>query len=226
MTESGAFSSSLDASALAAYLRRLLGTHFPDGGGDSLDLTPSVHDALARTEHNFARIHRKYFTVDGRTRFDHLNGDHLATFLYFVANSCWQLTGDIVVPTKLFSLNKLLHGLDLFYSVQLPEVFLLVHPVGTVIGNAAYNDYLVVYQNCTIGSEAGHYPRLGEGVVLNSRVSIIGECTVGDNVVFGANSFIVDTDIPSDSIVVGQFPGHRALPIGMSARARFFDPSA
>ena len=128
-----------------------------------------------------------------------------------------------MIPTKLFSLNKALHGLDLFYSVRMPEVFLLVHPVGTVIGNADYRDYLVVYQNCTIGSEGGHYPHLGEGVVLNSRVSVIGDCTIGDNVVFGANSFILSTQIPSDSIVVGQYPAHRILPAGRPVRARFFD---
>jgi serine O-acetyltransferase len=223
MDERAGFSSSLDPGSLTGYVGSLLATHFPDGVVSTIDLRPVVDEALARLEHNFSRIHRKYYALGGQVRFDHLNGDHLSMFLYLLGNSCWKLTGDTVVPTKLFSLNKILHGLDLFYSVALPEVFLLVHPVGTVIGNAEYRDYLVVYQNCTIGSEAGRYPRLGEGVVLNSRVSVIGDCTVGDNVVFGANAFLVGSDIPSDSIVVGQYPAHRVLPAGRSVRERFFD---
>lgn len=219
------FSTSLDPTALTSYVETLLRTHFPDGLESPSPLRPIVDEALARLEHSFSRIHRKYYAMDGAVRFDHLNGDHLSMFLYLLANSCWTTTGETTTPTKLFSLNKLLHGLDLYFSVTLPEVFLLVHPVGTVIGNAEYRDYLVVYQNCTIGSEAGRYPRFGEGVVLNSRVSVIGDCTVGDNVVFGANAFIVGTDVPSDSIVVGQYPAHRVLPAGRSVRERFFDPS-
>ena len=66
MSEPPAFTSSLDAPSLSAYVRALLASHFPDGLGDSLDLAPAVHEALARTEHSFSRIHRKYFTVDGR----------------------------------------------------------------------------------------------------------------------------------------------------------------
>ena len=223
MDEPLRFSSTLNPASLTSYIATLLATHFPDGLSSAADLRPVVETALARLEDNFSRIHRKYFTVDGAARFDHLNGDHLAMFLYLLANSCWTSTGDARIPTKLFSLNKILHGLDLFYSVELPATFLLVHPVGTVIGNAEYGDYLVVYQNCTIGSESGRYPRFGEGVVLNSRVSVIGDVTVGDNVVFGANAFLLGGDVPSDSIVVGQFPTHRILPAGRSVRDRFFD---
>lgn len=217
------FSSTLDSHELAAYVTRLMATHFPDNRATSLDLQPIVVEALERIENNFSRIERKYFTIDGRTSFDYLNGDHFATFLYFLANSAWKNTGDTVVPTKLFSLNKILHGLDLYFSVRLPEVFLLVHPVGTVIGNADYSNYLVVYQNCTIGSDAGKYPRFGEGVILYSRVSVLGNCSIGDNVVFAANSFVVNSDVPADSIIVGQYPEHRALPNRQTVRSRVFD---
>ena len=38
---------------------------------------------------------------------------------------------------KLFLLNKALHGCDIYYEVALPSVFLLVHPLGTVLGRAS-----------------------------------------------------------------------------------------
>jgi len=59
-----------------------------------------------------------------------------------------------------------MHGIDLFYSVPMPDVFMLVHPVGTVIGKANFSNYLVVYQNCTIGADTDVYPNFGEGIVL------------------------------------------------------------
>ncbi|HEY6799558.1 MAG TPA: hypothetical protein VI121_02865, partial [Agromyces sp.] len=146
------FSTSLTLEELTGYLGRLLAHLVPDGR-ENVPERRQVDTALERLERCFAGIHRKYYTVDGSSRFDHLNGDHLATFLYLLANTVHAGDGDPAVATKLFSVNKTLHGLDLFYSVRMPDVFLLVHPVGTVIGNAEYSDELVVYQNCTIGSQ-------------------------------------------------------------------------
>lgn len=217
------FTSSLDADGLLAYVERLLANYLPDGTDPRRSLLPYVHDALAAVEHCFTAIHRKYYNLNDSIEFNHLNGDHFATFLYYLSNFIWKATGEEATPTKLFYLNKIMHGLDLFFSVELPPVFLLVHPVGTVIGNAHYGDYLVIYQNCTIGADAGVYPRFGTGTVLYSRTSVLGNSTIGDNVVFAANSFVVNSDIPSDSIVVGQYPHHRVLDATRSVRDRLFD---
>jgi serine O-acetyltransferase len=218
------FRSSLDADQLVGFASRLMANHVPDG----VEHAPERADAelaLERIERCFAGIHRKYYTVGDEVSFDHLNGDHLATFLYLLANSVHTRGGDPAVATKLFMVNKAMHGLDLFYSVRMPEVFMLVHPVGTVIGNAEYQDELVVYQNCTIGSQDGVYPRFGKGVVLYSRTSILGGTVVGDDVVFAANSFVIDAQIPANSIVVGQYPGHRILPNPRSVHERIFAPA-
>lgn len=216
---------SLDGPAMTRYVERLLANHLPDGSAIEIDLGSAVATAFERIERCFSEIHRKYYNLDGTVRFDHLNGDHMAAFLYFVANSAWAATGDTVTATKLFALNKIMHGLDLFYSVRMPEVFLLVHPVGSVIGNAQYGEHLVIYQNCTVGADAGHYPTFGAGVILYSGTSVLGRSAVGDDVVFAANSFIVNTDIPSHSLVVGQYPAHRLLPSTRSVGARIFEPA-
>ena len=114
------------------------------------------------------------------------------------------------MATKLFLINKYLHGLDLYFSVELPEVFMLVHPVGSVIGNASYGNFFVAYQNCTIGSTVKNgkyiYPVFGENVTMYARSAVIGNCEVESNVVIGANSFILNSKIPSNSIVTGVYP--------------------
>jgi serine O-acetyltransferase len=214
----------LPRSELEAYVLRLLANHLPDGyvrpdGGPS----SAFSRALNRVEHCFTHIHRKYYNEGATLRFDHLNTDHMATLLYFFANTVWRDGGDLQLPTRLFYLNKILHGLDLFYSVALPDIFLLVHPVGTVLGNARYQDYLVVYQNCSVGAVTTVYPKFGLGTILYSRSSVLGDCRLGDDVVMAANAMIIDCEVPSSTVVLGQPPHNRFLTSKQTVRARCFD---
>lgn len=206
---------------LAAYVTRLLASYLPDGSVPRSPMEPLVDRALERVEHCFSKIRRKYYEKDGAPVFDHLNGDHVATFLYVLANSAWSEQGDTELATRLFYTNKVMHGLDLFYSVAMPEVFMLVHPVGTVLGRAVYGNYFVAYQNCTVGADGDSYPTFGEGVIMYSRSAVVGSCSVGSNVVFGANAMIVNTDVPDNSVVVGQYPAHRILTATRSVRDLF-----
>lgn len=210
---------------LEAYVRRLVANHLPDGCEPRYQLAPLIDVALQRLDGCFASIDKKYYREsDGNPRFDHMHGDHFASFLYFLGNTIWRDTGDEKLPTRLFYLNKIMHGLDLFYSVEMPEVFLLVHPIGTVLGRAKYGNFMVIYQNCTVGADTNVYPRFGEGVILYSRSTVLGDCTVGDNVVFAANAMVVDTAIPADTVVVGQYPNQRFVRNRRSVKARCFLP--
>jgi serine O-acetyltransferase len=181
--------------------------------------------ALIKIETCFDEINLKYYRDEqgSASKFDHLNGDHFATLLYFLSNLAWIKFDNINLATKLFYLNKIMHGIDLFYTVQMPDIFLLVHPVGTVLGNAHYDDYFVAYQNVTVGAdEAGFYPIFGKETILYSKSSVIGECTLGSNVVLGSNSFVLNSNVPSNSLVVGQFPYLKVLPNLTSVKERIF----
>src|SRR5262245_57773275 len=111
---------SLERAALEEYVIRLVAHYLPDGYEAPAEQRRLIAAALGRVELCFSRIERKYYRLDGSACFDHLNGDHMATLLYFFANTVWRETGDAALPTRLFYLNKVLHGLDLFYSVALP----------------------------------------------------------------------------------------------------------
>lgn len=213
---------SISSYTFSNYIKEMLSLKFPDRRRVDFSVT-DFSDALQRTEFCFSKIRRKYYTKDKKTVFDHLNADHMATFLYFLGNSIWKNSGETEVPVKLSYLNKVLHGLDLFYSVGMPDVFLLVHPLGSVIGNAKYSDYLVIYQNCTVGAAGTMYPEFGEGAILYSRSSVLGGCRIGSNVVFAANSAIVNTDVPSNTTVLGCYPNYRFKENIVPVRTRCFD---
>lgn len=213
---------SLSKDDFEAYVLRLVANHLPDGYVPANGVKSAFSTALDRVEYCFTRIHRKYYN-EGVLELNHINGDHMASFLYFFANTLWREKTDIGLATRLFYLNKILHGIDLFYSVALPDIFMLVHPVGTVLGHARYQDYLVVYQNCTVGAVTTVYPSFGRGTILYSRTSVLGACVLGDDVVMAANAVVIDREVPSSIVVVGQHPNNRLLENKQSVKARCFD---
>jgi serine O-acetyltransferase len=215
---------SLQQEDLRAYTARQLSLFSADPKGVSPSrLSPHFEDALARVERCFQNIRRKYYFDGQNTLFNHLHGDQYAIYLYYLSNTVYRSGKDEELAEQLFLLNKALHGADIFYGVSLPEVFLLIHPVGTVLGNATYGNYFVAYQNCGIGSlEDGQYPVFDGENVLFACSAVLGACHLGRNVIIGANAFILNTDVPSDHTVVGAYPQHRTLSHTSSVLERMF----
>ncbi len=83
--------------------------------------------------------------------------------------------------------------MDIYHEVELPSTFFLEHPVGTVLGQAKYQDGFMVYQNCTVGGNKGYYPTLGKNFKMMSSSKILGNSIVGDNVTSAANTYVKDT---------------------------------
>ncbi len=169
-------------------------------------LQEMVPVALDRTQGCFREMTNKYY----RNGFNDLvfNPFHSAQnsiFLYFLSNSIWK-AGNAQLADKVYCLNKMLASFDLFYEVEMPEVFFLDHPVGTVIGRASIGNYLVFQQNCTLGANKGVYPVVGEFVWLFAGATIIGRSIIGNNVFVSAGSFIKDEQIPDNTIVFGSSP--------------------
>jgi serine O-acetyltransferase len=196
--------SSLGAAELAALAAAQVNGLFPDGSPLAAGaLAATAAGAMARLEHCFARIADKYF-FDGRQAvFDHLHGDQYAMWLYWLGNEHHRRGGAAAQCKKLFLLNKALHGCDLFYEVELPSVFLLVHPLATVLGRATYGDYLIAYQRVGIGSNHGAYPTLGEHLTLRPGSSVLGRSRVGRQCTIAAESLLLDRDLADGSVYIG-----------------------
>jgi serine O-acetyltransferase len=112
----------------------------------------------------------------------------------------------INLAKKFFLINKIINGVDLFYEVKLPKIFLFSHPHSAIIGRANYSDYTMFSQGVTIGRKRSHYPYFGDGIVFYSGSKVIGKCRVGKNVIFAPGSIVIDTNIPDNSVVIGQHP--------------------
>ena len=205
----GSMMLSLPPRQLTKYLTRQLRNLFPDGwSAGRARANKVVESALARMEVcASAVIAKRYRTDTGEPCFSHLHSGQYAAFLYFASHSAARNFGDHELATRLYLLNKALHGLDVYYEVELPDVFVWEHPVGTVLGKAVYGERFVVLQHCTVGGNLQlEYPRIGKHVSLYAGATIIGKCTIGDHVQVAAGARIVDEDVPSGSTVFGTSP--------------------
>jgi serine O-acetyltransferase len=215
---------SLDQIALEQYVLRQLNAFYPDGNNPSIEvLSNCVSKSLERVRLCFDAINLRYYRKENDSYFNHLHGDHYASFLYLMSYYAFK-QGDENLASKLFLLNKAMFGIDAFYGIELPSHFIFVHPIGTILGNATYNDYFVVYQGVTIGSTTkGVYPEFSNGTILYANSSIIGECYTGENFVLAANASIVNKIIHANSVVLGTFPQNKILENRNNLINEYFD---
>lgn len=207
----------LDGDSIYECVMRRASSFFKFSKVEEEQLATSLPRALARLEACLAGNSGRYYGVtESEVHFDVLNTDHFCTFLYFLANELHRQNPASQAQTKISYLNKILHGIDLFHFIELPSVFKLGHPVGTVLGRATYGENLSITQGVTIGSNRGKYPVIGHDVSIHPGAMILGNCNIGPRVRIAAGSLILDRDIPSDSLVVGRHPNLRIIPLEIS----------
>ena len=216
--------SSLNVAELAEYTTRQLNTFFPDNHPVE---ARSLQEAVAWTLERLHRIHGStsdyYYYRDGRPFFNHLHGDQYAAYIYLLSRHSILERNDPELAAKLYLLNKALFAVDIYFEVKLPDIFMLCHPIGTVLGRASYQDCLIVHQNCTVGGINDIYPTLGFGVVLSAGASVLGKSELGDSVCVGAGALVVNAEIPPNRTVVGRAEAIRILPGHSTKWKTFFD---
>lgn len=202
-------------------MRQQLGTFFPwyrpPACFDDL-----VGDALARTDRCIAGVAPTGYGSRTGEGLDLNHTDMYATFLYFLSN-CAVHHSELETASRAYALNKALHALDVMFEVELPEVFLLVHPVGTVLGRANYRGRLVVYQSCTVGSNLDfERPTLEDGVALMPRSAVIGRSRIGANSFIGAGATVMNLEVPAGSMVIQAADGTAIRASRRSVVDRYF----
>ena len=164
----------LTKNELADYVCNQLAHFFPDNQNLKSTILKNVDEAMNRMLYSL-----KHVKLNGYTKFSHLHSDLYAQFIYYLSNTIWNNDKNVTVSSKLFYLNKVLHGINCMYDTQLPDIFLLIHCIGTVLGKASYSNYFVACHNVTIGSDKGYSPIINEGFYLGPGSSIVGKCVIG-----------------------------------------------
>lgn len=162
---------------------------------------------LQKCEYCFSFSKNKYYRKNSAVYFNPFHSGQYSIFLYYLSNTIYKEFSDRQsLADRIYYLNKCLNGLDLFYEVEMPNIFSMDHPVGSVMGRAQYGEFFSFSQNCTVGNNKGIYPIIGKNVRMCSGAKILGKCQIGDNVIVAANSYIKDQDISQNSLVFGSSP--------------------
>lgn len=187
-----------------------LNSIFPRGGANLALIECEVKIAYERCIKALSASKGKYLNPNGQPVFSLYHSGCWSIFLYYLSNSL--LNDKEEWAQKIFYLNKVLHSVDWYYEINLPDHFMVVHPMGSALGRASYGDYLLIYQGVTIGSNISlndgelHYPILGKGIVLFPDAKIVGNSIIGNNVILSVGSCVINENIPDNSIVFGCSP--------------------
>jgi serine O-acetyltransferase len=126
-----------------------------------------------------------------------------------------------IVPTllcRLFNkLTQILFGMKLDYTVKVGRRVKLEHFGGMILGAREIGSDVWIRQNTTFGirsvDDVRAKPVIGNFVDIGAGAVIVGNITIGDNSIIGANT-VVFSNVPPNSIVIG-VPGKV---IGLNAR--------
>lgn len=186
---------------LVSYTTSQILHFFPDNRQDNTHSHIEAHidQTLDRLKKNINAV-----LAWPKDEFNYLHSSQYCHYLYFLANTIWNAAGNPVLCTKLFLLNKALNGIDCFYEIELPDIFYIGHSLGIVLAKATYSNYMVLYQNSTVGKNHGVAPILEEGVVLYPNTAIIGRSRVRKGTILSQGTSVINQDTPGMCVV---YPG-------------------
>lgn len=101
-------------------------------------------------------------------------------------------------------------GINLWQNMNIGKGLIVGHP-GTIIlnGAATFGDNIFLTHGVTIGRDVRGKrkgtPKIGNNVCIRANSTVVGNVTIGDDVLIAPNTF-VNFDVPSHSVVVGS-PG-------------------
>jgi serine O-acetyltransferase len=186
------------SSSLAYYVAKQLDFTFPS---EVLEVdAEKILQILTLTIERLRQILKNVICYDSNI-FYTFNALQYSTFLYLLASEQSKSGSDITIADRIFYLNKMLNSIELFYKVELPEIFFISHGIGTVLGNAKYGNRFVFFQNVTVGRVNESRPTIGDGVILYPGVIVSGNTFIGNNCVISAGIKLHNELIPHNTVV-------------------------
>jgi serine acetyltransferase len=104
----------------------------------------------------------------------------------------------------LFYWVQVLMGISVQAYARIGKRFVILNHTGVFVVAESVGDDFTVCQGVTVGNVRGkaRLPVIGNNVFLEPGCKVLGEITIGDNVVVRANSLVLN-DAPANSIVLG-----------------------
>jgi len=130
-----------------------------------------------------------------------------ATSMHRMAH-CLQCWGIPVIPRFISVLGRFWAGVEIHPGARIGRRIFIDHGTGVVIGETTeIGDNCVLFHGVTLGGTGHHrekrHPTLGNNVLIGTAATLLGPIRVGDNVRVGAETVIINRDVPANCTVVG-----------------------
>lgn len=142
----------------------------------------------------------------------------LAVLVYrygrFAKDVRWPIVGQLMkaVYFVCFYLVQMLTGISIQAYADIGPRFVVMHFSCVFVLAETIGSDFTVFEGVTIGNIRGktRLPIIGSNVTLEAGCKVLGDVTIGDNVVVRANSLVI-SDIPSNSIAIGNPARHSPM---------------
>ena len=170
----------------------------------------SAKNAWDRCLYCFKNINNPKFQTGGVQPYHSIQ---YGMFLYFLSNEIYKKYISInkavaeTICDKIFMVNMSITGMDIYYGGGMSDIFLPTHTSGIVFSpHAKFGNYFMFAHGCNVGMNRHKAPVIDDYVIMYGNSKVVGNSHIGSYVVLGANTYIKDMDIPSHSLVFGQYP--------------------
>ena len=112
-----------------------------------------------------------------------------------------------VLPRLIMAVVRWATGIEIHPSAVIGRGLFIDHGTGVVVGETAViGDNVTLFQGVTLGGtgkERGkRHPTIGDNVVIGTGAKVLGNITIGNDSMIGANAVVIK-DVPEHSTVVG-----------------------
>jgi len=112
------------------------------------------------------------------------------------------------IPRLLSQIMRFSTGMEIHPGATIGKGFFCDHGSGVVIGETVeIGNNCVMFHGVTLGGTGKHegkrHPTVGNDVFLGTHATILGPVVIGDGARLGAESVVINRDVPANCVVVG-----------------------
>ncbi|MDA3904502.1 MAG: hypothetical protein PF484_00345 [Bacteroidales bacterium] len=161
-------------------------------------------DILSEALDIFKTDYLRYFQDDSAIMIEKIRIQiELQGILLYRIARIYYLRNNKIVADMLSALGRFLSGFEIYYSASIGTGLKINHGLGTVIGaRTNIGSNALIHQGVTLGDKNGGRPIVGDFVIIYAGAKILGEITLGNYSVIGANAVLL-IDVPSNCVAVG-----------------------
>ena len=180
-----------------------------------------------------SKIRDKYYSHQNKGILDLAFIDHFLILTFRLSFLFSKEKKYTELAKAIFYSSRFRTGCNIFYKANINKYFWPIHPYGTNISqHVRFGKGLQIYHNVTIGPYDLEDPvttkkrtkiKIGDWVIVFGNSKIMGNSVIGDNVILGIGSKIVNRNVPSNTTVITTENGKTIfLPNKYNNKKKFF----